>query len=718
MGKKKEKKEKKAGKRMTKKELLKALLDFFHAKQGEVLSLKYIFEQLRLTTHPLKRLCMDLLIELKENDYISEVDNHKYRLNTHGVEMTGTFQRKSNGKNSFIPDEGGDPIFIAERNSAHAMSGDRVKIAFYAKRRGRMAEGEVIEILERANDTFVGTLEVNKSYAFLVTENRTLANDIFIPRDKLKGGKTGDKAVVKITEWPDKAKNPIGQVIDILGRAGDNTTEMHAILAEYGLPYVYPKNVEQAADRIPDEIPADEIARREDFRPVTTFTIDPKDAKDFDDALSIRPLKGNRWEVGVHIADVTYYVREGSVIDKEAEKRATSVYLVDRTIPMLPERLCNFLCSLRPNEEKLAYSVIFTLDEKAQVLDSRVVHTIIKSDRRFTYEEAQQVIETGEGDYKEELLALDRLAKQLRERRFQAGAINFDRYEVKFEIDEKGKPLRVYFKISKDANKLVEEFMLLANRTVAEKIGIVPAGKKPKVFPYRIHDLPDPEKLENLSQFIARFGYKLRTSGSKTDVSKSINHLLDDIQGKKEENLIETVSIRAMQKARYSVHNIGHYGLAFDYYTHFTSPIRRYPDMMVHRLLTKYLDEHGRTVSEKKYEALCEHSSAMEQLAATAERASIKYKQVEFMQEHVGQTYDGVISGVTEWGLYVELNENKCEGMIPIRDLDDDYYEFDEKNYCLRGRRKKRTYSLGDSITIQVARANLEKKQLDFALAE
>ena len=718
MGKKKEKKEKKAGKRMTKKELLKALLDFFHAKQGEVLSLKYIFEQLRLTTHPLKRLCMDLLIELKEDDYISEVDNHKYRLNTHGVEMTGTFQRKSNGKNSFIPDEGGDPIFIAERNSAHAMSGDRVKIAFYAKRRGRMAEGEVIEILERANDTFVGTLEVNKSYAFLVTENRTLANDIFIPRDKLKGGKTGDKAVVKITEWPDKAKNPIGQVIDILGRAGDNTTEMHAILAEYGLPYVYPKNVEQAADRIPDEIPADEIARREDFRPVTTFTIDPKDAKDFDDALSIRPLKGNRWEVGVHIADVTYYVREGSVIDKEAEKRATSVYLVDRTIPMLPERLCNFLCSLRPNEEKLAYSVIFTLDEKAQVLDSRVVHTIIKSDRRFTYEEAQQVIETGEGDYKEELLALDRLAKQLRERRFQAGAINFDRYEVKFEIDEKGKPLRVYFKISKDANKLVEEFMLLANRTVAEKIGIVPAGKKSKVFPYRIHDLPDPEKLENLSQFIARFGYKLRTSGSKTDVSKSINHLLDDIQGKKEENLIETVSIRAMQKARYSVHNIGHYGLAFDYYTHFTSPIRRYPDMMVHRLLTKYLDEHGRTVSEKKYEALCEHSSAMEQLAATAERASIKYKQVEFMQEHVGQTYDGVISGVTEWGLYVELNENKCEGMIPIRDLDDDYYEFDEKNYCLRGRRKKRTYSLGDSITIQVARANLEKKQLDFALAE
>ena len=661
---------------------------------------------------------MDILSELSDDDYITEVDKHKYKLNNHGVEMTGTFQRKSNGKNSFIPEGGGDPIFIAERNSAHAMAGDKVRIAFYAKRRGREAEGEVIEILERANDTFVGTLEVAKSYAFLVTENRTLANDIFIPKEKLKGGKTGDKAIVKVVEWPDKAKNPIGQVIDILGKAGDNTTEMHAILAEFGLPYVYPASVEKAADRIPAEIPAEEYTKREDFRNVTTFTIDPKDAKDFDDALSIRKLKDNLWEVGVHIADVTHYVTEGSIIDKEAEKRATSVYLVDRTIPMLPERLCNFICSLRPDEEKLAYSAIFEMTDKGEVKNSRIVHTVIKSDRRFTYEEAQQIIETKEGDFKEEILKLDSLAKILREKRFTAGAINFDRYEVKFEIDEQGKPVSVYFKESKDANKLVEEFMLLANRTVAEKIGRVPKSKKPKVFPYRIHDLPDPEKLDNLAQFIARFGYKLRTGGTKTDVSKSINHLLDDIQGKKEENLIETVSIRAMQKARYSVHNIGHYGLAFDYYTHFTSPIRRYPDMLVHRLLTKYLDLGGRSVSEQKYEALCEHSSSMEQIAANAERASIKYKQVEYMTERLGQTYDGVISGVTEWGLYVELNENKCEGMIPIRDLDDDYYEFDEMNYCLRGRRKKRTYSLGDAITIKVARANLEKKQLDFALVE
>ena len=709
------KKEKKAGKRMKKKELANILMDFFHTKQEEVISLKYLFAELHLTTHPLKMLCMDILADMLADDYITEVDKNKYKLNNHGIEMTGTFQRKSNGKNSFIPEGGGEPIFIAERNSAHAMNNDKVKIAFFAKRKHHDAEGEVIEILERANDTFVGTLEVEKSYAFLVTENRTLANDIFIPKDKLKGGKTGDKAVVKVIEWPDKAKNPIGQVIDILGKAGDNTTEMHAILAEFGLPYVYPQAVEKAADKIPAEITAEEIARREDFRKVTTFTIDPKDAKDFDDALSIRKLKDNLWEVGVHIADVTHYVKEGSIIDKEAEKRATSVYLVDRTIPMLPERLCKFVCSRRPHEEKLAFSVIFDITEKGDVKNSRVVHTVIYSDRRFTYEEAQQIIETKNGDFKDEVLMLDTIAKALREKRFAAGAINFDRYEVKFEIDEKGKPVSVYFKESKDANKLVEEFMLLANRTVAEQIGRVPKGKKAKVLPYRIHDLPDPEKLDNLNQFIARFGYKLRTSGTKTDISKSINHLLDDIQGKKEENLIETVSIRAMQKARYSTHNIGHYGLAFDYYTHFTSPIRRFPDMMVHRLVTKYLDG-GRSVSESKYEDLCDHSSNMEQIAANAERASIKYKQVEFMSERVGQTYDGVISGVTEWGLYVELNENKCEGMIPMRDLDDDYYEFDEKNYCLRGRRKNHTYSLGDAITVKVARANLEKKQLDFAL--
>jgi ribonuclease R len=711
------KKEKKAGKRMKKGELADKLITYFSNRPTQSIVTKQLFQGLNLTSHPLKMLCLDILAEMVEDGFIQETEKGHYKLSEHGVTMTGTFQRKSNGKNSFIPDDGSETLFIAERNSAHAMNNDKVRVAVCAKRRRGEPEGEVIEILERACDTFVGRLKVDKYYAFLLTETRTLANDIFIPKDKLKGGKNGDKAIVKIVEWPRDAKNPIGQVIDILGQAGDNTTEMHAILAEYGLPYVYPANVVAAAERIPDAITPEDYAEREDFRPVVTFTIDPRDAKDFDDALSVRSLGPGLWEVGVHIADVSHYVKEGSVIDKEAEKRATSVYLVDRTIPMLPERLCNQLCSLRPDEEKLAYSVIFEMNDKAEVKRSRIVHTVIKSNRRFTYEEAQAIIETGQGDYREEVLTLNNLAQQLRQQRLAHGAIDFDRVEVRFEIDPQGKPLSVYFKESKEANKLVEEFMLLANRTVAEHVGRVPKGKKAKVFPYRIHDLPDPEKLENLNWFVSRFGYKVRTSGTKTEVSKSINRLLSQVKDQKEQNLVETVSLRAMQKARYSTHNIGHYGLAFDYYTHFTSPIRRFPDLMVHRLLTRYL-AGGRTAQETKYEELCEHSSAMEQIAANAERASIKYKQVEFMGERLGQEYAGTISGVTEWGLYVEINENKCEGMVPMRDLDDDFYDFDEKNYCLIGRRKHKKYSLGDPVTIKVARANLEKKQLDFALVE
>ena len=711
------KKEKKSGKHMKKKELAELVAGYFRNKPKETLTLKQLFQGLRLTTHPLKMLCRDIVEEMTEDNFLVEVEKGRYRIDDRGQILTGTFLRKSNGKNSFVPDDGGEPIFIAERNSAHAMNNDKVKVSLCAKRKRKQMEGQVIEILKHADATFVGVLKVTKNYAFLLTETSTLANDIFIPKDKLKGGKDGDKAVVKITNWPEDAKNPFGEVIDVLGKAGDNTTEMHAILAEYGLPYTYPQSVEAAAEKIPAEITPEDYAEREDFRDVVTFTIDPKDAKDFDDALSIRLLKLGLWEVGVHIADVSHYVKEGSAIDKEAVKRATSVYLVDRTIPMLPERLCNFICSLRPDEEKLAYSVIFNMNEKAEVKDYRIRHTVIRSNRRFTYEEAQQIIETGEGDYKEEILELDRLAKILREKRLANGAINFDRCEVKFEIDEKGKPLSVYFKESKDANKLIEEFMLLANRTVAEHVGKVPKSKKAKVFPYRIHDLPDPEKLDNLSQFIARFGYKIRTGGSKTEVSKSLNRLLSDVEGKKEQNLIETVSIRAMQKAKYSIYNIGHYGLAFDYYTHFTSPIRRYPDLMVHRLLTRYL-AGGRSVQADKYEALCEHSSAMEQTAASAERASVKYKQVEFMSERLGCVYDAVISGVTEWGLYAEITENKCEGMIPMRDLNDDFYEFDERNYCLIGRRKHRRFSLGDPVKIKVARTNLEKKMLDFALVE
>ena len=709
--------EKKAGKRMNKKQLTELLMALFQQHPTDELPQKFIFDSLRLTTHPLKMLCMEILYDFIEDDFIKESSKHRYKLNNRGIEMTGTFHRKKNGKNTFIPDDGGDPILIAERNSAHAMNGDKVKVSFFAKRKHHMIEAEVVEILERSNDTFVGRLSVSKQYAFLLTESSRLANDIFIPKDKLKGGKDGDKAVVKVTEWPAEFKNPIGEVIDILGPTGDNNAEMHAILAEFGLPYVYPKKVVAAAEKISSEITEEEIAKREDFRNVLTFTCDPADAKDFDDALSIRKTESGLWEVGVHIADVTYYVEEGSIIDKEALNRATSVYLVDRTIPMLPEKLCNNLCSLRPDEDKLAYSVVFELDEDAFVRNSRIVHTVIRSNRRFCYEEVQAIIESQKGEYADEIMVLDKMAKKLRERRFKNGAVNFDRVEVKFNIDENGKPLSVYFKESKDANKLIEEFMLLANRTVAERIGKVGKDKKAKTFVYRVHDLPDPEKLDNLSQFISRFGYKLKTSGSRNDITKSLNKLLDDVHGKKEENLIETISVRAMMKAYYSTHNIGHYGLAFDYYTHFTSPIRRYPDMMVHRLLTHYLEKEGRSANLKKYESMCEQSSKMEEVAAQAERASIKYKQVEFMSDKIGQVFEGVISGISEWGIYVELNETKCEGLVPMRDLDDDYYEFDEKNYCLRGRRDHHIYQLGDAMKVKVARADLEKKQLDFELA-
>ena len=495
----------------------------------------------------------------------------------------------------------------------------------------------------------------------------------------------------------------------------DKSTEKNTIFEEFGLPDDYPEKAEQTANLMHDEITADEMADREDFREVTTFTIDPKDAKDFDDALSIRLSTQGHWEVGVHIADVTYYVKTDDVIDKEAVKRATSVYLVDRTIPMLPEKLSNQLCSLRPNEEKRCFSVIFELNEDAEILHSRIVRTIIRSDRRFTYEEAQNVIETGEGDLKDEMLKLNALAGVIREKRFSDGAIDFDRYEVKFVLDEQGKPLNVLFDESKESNHLIEEFMLLANRQVAEFIGKTPKGKTKKTFVYRIHEQPDPEKMQNFADFIQRFGYKLKITGSEGELTRNINKLLDKTKGKPEQNLIETLAVRSMQKAKYSVYNCGHYGLSFPYYTHFTSPIRRYPDMMVHRLLLHYLNG-GKSVNAEEYEDICSHCSSMEQIAANAERTSIKYKQVEFLSGKIGQVYDGIISGVTEWGLYVELNANKCEGLIPIRDLNDDYYELDEKNHCLIGRHSKNIYRLGDPVTIKIARTNMQRKIIDFIL--
>ena len=732
----------KKAKRMSKRVMFDALIDLFQHHSDRALTYARIWKELHLTTHPQKMLCGDIIGDLLIEGSLVETSNGHFRLNFQQRELIGTIQRGSNGRILFAPEEDEESVYIAERNSMHALHGDRVRVSLFARRRGRgMPEGEVVEILERANDTFVGILKVEKNYAFLLTESRTLDSDIFIPRDRLKGGKSGDKAVVKIVDWPEDARNPIGHVVDILGRAGNNDTEMHAILAEFGLPYKYPIAVEQAANHISDAIPADEIARRLDMRDVLTCTIDPHDAKDFDDALSIRPIGKGLWEVGVHIADVTHYVGEGGIIDKEAQHRATSVYLVDRAIPMLPERLCNNICSLRPGEDKLTYSVIFHIDDKARIKYHQIAHTVIHSDRRYTYEEVQEIIEREaplsspqggksltamseslplgggqEGALESAILILNSLAQQLRAQRFAGGAINFDRVEVRFDIDEKGHPVSVHLKESKEAHQLIEEFMLLANRTVAETIGKVPA-KKAKVFPYRIHDVPDPEKLDNLARLALPFGHKVRTTGDKADIAKSFNRLLADVKGKREQHLIETVSLRAMQKARYSTDNIGHYGLAMDYYTHFTSPIRRYPDMMVHRLLTRYLDG-GRSASKPKYEELCDHSSSMEQLAASAERASIKYKQVEYMADRMGITYDAIISGVTEWGIYAEIIENKCEGLVPMRDLDDDYYEFDERNYCLVGRRTHKRYALGDTVKVQVARCNLEKKQLDFALVE
>ncbi len=701
--------------RMRKNEVQSLVLEFLQHSPNQAFNYKQIAYGIGATQRSNRIDVINILDALAAAGEIIEVSLGRYKAKANrGTESVGYFVRRSNGRNSVIVDD--ESIFVAERNSMHALNGDKVRVVVSASRRGQDPEARVVEIIEAKEQKFVGEVKIDdNNVAVLVPDSKFLAADILIPRSKLHGAKDGDKAVARIEKWRDDEMTPRGVIVDVLGRKGENNAEMHAILAEYGLPYRYPQAVEKAADKIDAGITDEEVARREDFRQVTTFTIDPRDAKDFDDALSIRQLENGNWEVGVHIADVTHYVLPGSVIDREAQQRATSVYLVDRTIPMLPEHLSNGICSLRPDEDKLTYSAIFELDGEANVINCRIHRTVIRSNRRFTYEEAQQIIETGEGDFREEILQLNVLAKKLRQRRFDNGAVEFDREEVRFEIDEKGHPVSVFFKESKDANKLIEEFMLLANMYVAQSVGMAARGKKAKTFVYRVHDSPDPEKMGNFALIAARFGFRLVTEGRAREVNNSLNKMLHDVKGRGEENMLSILAIRSMAKAIYTTENIGHYGLAVDYYTHFTSPIRRYPDMMVHRLLTRYA-EGGRSADRVKTEELCKHSSDMEQLASNAERASIRYKQVEYMADHIGEVYDGIISHVTEWGLYVELDENKCEGLVPVRDLDDKYYDFDEKNYCLIGRNTHVRYTLGDRVKIQVARADLDRRQLDFAL--
>lgn len=715
--------------RLNKREIQRITRLVFDANPGQVLSYKQICYAIGKTTMGQKRAIYQTLSEMAVGGELQELEPGRFaRGGAGGESLEGHFDYRG-GRPSFVPlDTDLDPIPLSDRSCAHALHGDRVRLSLQRNRRGQVRTARITEILERSHTTYVGTLQPSRGYAFFVTNNKELRQDIFIPDDKSLGATSRDKVVVRVLDWDAHAKNPRGEVIDILGRAGENTAEMHAILAEYGLPYRYPEEVERAAEALSGEITAEELARREDFRGVLTCTIDPQDAKDFDDALSFRSLPDGGYEVGVHIADVSHYVQPGGIIDDEAYRRATSVYLVDRTIPMLPERLSNFLCSLRPDEDKYAYSCIFTLDEEAHPLSARIARTVIRSARRFTYEEAQTIIDTGTGDHAEAILTLHALAQKLRARRFERGSIAFDRPEVRFELDEAGKPIEVHIKESKPAHQLIEEFMLLANRTVAERIAdasrrdITPAlhlkKRTPPTFVYRIHEAPDEEKLRSLSEFVARMGYKLRSEGSAEAISQSLNQLLRDIKGRPEENMITMLAIRSMAKARYTTAHIGHYGLGFESYTHFTSPIRRYPDLMVHRLLTRYLIEGRESADVATTEEQCDHASEMETLAANAERSSIKYKQVEYMIPRLGQTFAGVITGLADWGIYVELEENKCEGLVPCRDLEDDYYEYDEQTFSLVGRHTGRRFRLGDTLEVTVAQADLARRQLDFALVE
>ncbi len=694
------------------KKLIEMIAGVMSKNPKQTFNYKQLASRLQIIDKEEKRALSEALLRMKKDGLAEERNHGKYVLKDIGGYVTGTIDLTKFGYAFVLSEESEEDIFIAARNLNTALHGDQVKVLLYARHKGKRPEGEVVEIISRSRASFVGTIELTPQFAFLIPDNKNMPFDLFIPLSKLNGAKQGQKAVARLVEWDQRSRNPMGEITEVLGYPGENDTEMHAILAEFGLPNKFPPEIEAAAEKIsPDPTPED-IAARRDFRNVPTFTIDPEDAKDFDDALSISRLPNGNMEVGVHIADVTHYVKPGSVIEKEAQERATSVYLVDRTIPMLPEKLSNHICSLNPFEDKLTYSAVFELDSKAVVVNEWFGRTIIKSDKRFSYGEAQKVIDTGEGDMKEQLLTLHNLAQNLRAKRFATGSFAFERIEVKFNLSESGVPLGILFREYGTSNQLIEEFMLLANRRVAEYVG---KKLKGKTFVYRIHDKPNPEKLSSFSYFIKRFGYTLDTQDVK-GLPAAMNKLMDDVSGKKEQNVIETLALRSMAKAIYSTENIGHYGLSFSHYTHFTSPIRRYPDMMVHRLLTRYLEGQPSRDGDK-FEKLCEYSSKRERLATDAERASIKYKQVEFMKDKIGQVFEGVISGVTEWGIYVEIIENQCEGMIALRELQDDFFEYDEENYSIRGRHSGKVYMLGDKINVEIVKADLQKRQLDYRFA-
>ncbi len=694
---------------------------------------KQIAAKLHVTDSEGKNQIIQKLAELTAAKKLKEVDRGKYQVNEERKYSIGKLDITSNGNGYFITEDYEDDIFVPNVNLGKGLHNDLVKAYVYKKRRSNKLEADVVEVLERAKTQFVGVLQKSKSFGFVIPDSNKMYADIFISENKMNGAEHGDKVQATILDWPENSKNPFGKITTVLGKPGDQTTEMHSILVEYDLPYEFPREVEEEASHLPIEITKEEISKRKDFRNTLTFTIDPKDAKDFDDALSFKKLENGNYEIGIHIADVSHYLHPKTILDDEAYERATSVYLVDRVVPMLPEILSNGVCSLRPEEEKLTFSAIFELNENAELINQWFGRTVTYSDKRFAYEEAQAIIETKGNlvpsnvsltgyDYTvddiivEAILKMDELAKILRKRRMNQGAISFDRVEVKFNLDEDANPTSVYFKEAKDANKLIEEFMLLANRKVAEFIGQKNKNPSGKTFVYRVHDEPDTEKLASLQNIISKFGYKINTD-TKESTSATLNQLLADVHGKAESNMIETLAIRSMSKAVYTTQNIGHYGLAFDYYSHFTSPIRRYPDVMTHRLLQHYLDG-GSSPKAELYEEKCKHSSKREELASKAERDSIKYMQVKYMQNHKDEIFEGVITGVTEWGIYVEITKNKCEGMVRIRDIKSDYYLFDEKQYAIVGQSTKQLYQLGDDVKVQVKRTDLERKQLDFNLIE